>query len=173
MPRKLLVLFAAIACLAIPAFAQEASTSDVYACAAQSDDTARLACYDAAVGRLKAAEDAGEVTTISRSDVEKVRRDSFGFSIPSLPKLAMPKMGNGKADKIERITNPIKSVSKGAGGDLLIRLENGQIWRKIDNKPVRVSKKRPPKIATIKTAALGSFRMKLDEGPMFRVTREK
>jgi len=72
-----------------------ASTQDVYACATIETDAERLSCYDSAVGRLKAAEDAGEVATVTREEVEQVKKDSFGFSIPSLPKLALPKLGGG------------------------------------------------------------------------------
>jgi len=56
---------------------QPASTSAVYACASLGDDGERLACYDAAVGRLQAAEEAGEVTTVSRAEVEEVQKEAF------------------------------------------------------------------------------------------------
>ena len=90
--------------LAFAASAQETPIADVYACAGEADDAARLACYDAAVGRLKSAEEAGEITTVTREEVETVRRESFGFSIPSLPSLAMPKFGGGDGDGLEEVT---------------------------------------------------------------------
>ena len=129
---RFLSAIAAICLVSMPALAEDASTDDVYACAGISTDAERLACYDAAVGRLKAAEDAGEVTTITRSEVEKVKRESFGFSIPSLPSFALNKSG-GEAE-VEEVTVPIRSVRAGPYGKVTITLENGQVWSQIDDK---------------------------------------
>jgi hypothetical protein len=153
---------------------ETASTSAIYACAEKTDDAARLACYDSAVGRLKMAEEAGEVTTISRAEVEEVRRDSFGFSISSLPKLAMPKFGNDK-DKggdLDNLTEAVARYTSGLNG-AIITLENGQVWEQTDSKRTGVRRRGTPQTALIKTAAFGSFMMKIDDGPLFRVKRLK
>ncbi len=173
-----LVMGFAASLAALPAIAQAASTKAIYDCAAISDDTARLACYDNAVGNLKSAEEAGEITTVSRSDVEKVQRESFGFSIPSLPKLALPKLGAGK-DRVDdngRLTSvnfTVANVRRDPYKKLVITLENGQIWRQTDSNTVTFSKRRGVKEATIKRAAMGSFKIKLDGGPAFRAKRVK
>lgn len=147
------------------------STSAVYACADEVDDMARLACYDAAVGRLKAAEEAGEVTTISRADVEEVKRDSFGLSIPSLPKLAMPKLGNNAQDtELSNIEDAVASYTTGRDG-AIISLVNGQVWQQTDSKRTGVGRRSPPETALVKKGAFGSFMMKIDDGPLFRVKR--
>ena len=159
---------AAICLVCLPALAEDVSTEDVYACAGISTDAERLACYDAAVGRLKAAEDAGEVTTVTRAEVEKVQRESFGFSIPSLPSFALKKSG-GDAD-IEEVTLPIRSVRAGPYGKLTITLDNGQVWTQIDDNKVRAKN---PEEAQIYQAMLGSYKMKIDGGRAFRVRREK
>lgn len=153
-----------------------ASTEDVYACAALSDDVERLECYDNAVGRLKAAEEAGEVTTVSRAEVEEVQKEAFGFSLPSLPKLAMPKFGNTDEQKdgeLTTITLPVASVKSSKVSGLTITLENGQVWQQNESRTVRYSKKKGVKEATIKRAAMGGYRMKLDGGVAFRVRRVK
>lgn len=158
----------------LPAAAQEASsfsTREVYACADLSDDTARLACYDEAVGRLKSAEEAGEAVVVTRSEVEEVRRDSFGFSIPSLPNFASSVFGD--TEEIDEVSYPVASVQSTARGKLNVTLQNGQVWQQIDNKRVYYSAKRGVDSATIKSAALGSFMMKLDDGLQFRVERLK
>ena len=131
-----------------------------YACADIETDAERLACYDGAVGRLKAAEESGELATVSREEVETVRKESFGFSIPSLPSLALPKLGSSEKADLDRIEAGIKSIQRSRDNRLLVTLDNGQVWRQIDDKPVRYRKKSPPETAEIKTAALGSFRMK-------------
>ncbi|MBL4877913.1 hypothetical protein [uncultured Hyphomonas sp.] len=153
--------------LGATATAQDVSTDDVYACTSVAEDADRLACYDAAVGRLQEAEAAGDVTTVTRKEVEQVRQDSFGFSIPSLPSLMI-----GKSDKdtsLKEVVLPVKAV-RGARGNLVITLENGQVWRQIDSKPLRNNDQTE---AQIYEAALGSFKMKLDGGVAFRVERVK
>lgn len=167
-----LVLIAALSLTALPALAEDVSTSDVYACKDIAGDTERLACYDAAVGRLKAAEEAGEVKTFTRKEVEEVKRDSFGFSIPSLPKLAFggkDESGKDKPDELKEVTFPIQTLS-GTRGSLRITLENGQVWVQTDDKGVSP---RGQKEARIYQAALGSYKMKLDGGLAFRVERVK
>ena len=153
-----------------------ASTGGVYACAELGDDMARLACYDAAVGRLKAAEAAGEVTTISRAEVEEVQKDAFGFSLPSLPKLAMPKFGNGdkKGDGvIDSVTTEIAEIKAIKSRGITVTLTNGQVWRQTDTRKVQYSKRKEVNVAEIKTAAFGSYMMKIDGGTAFRVERVK
>lgn len=164
--------------VALPALSQAASTKAIYDCAAISDDAARLTCYDTAVGNLKSAEEAGEITTVSRSDVEKVQRESFGFSIPSLPKLALPKLGGSK-DKVDdngqlaSVNFAVSNVRRDPYKKVVVTLENGQIWRQTDSNTVTFSKRRGVKEATIKRAAMGSFKIKLDGGPAFRAKRIK
>jgi hypothetical protein len=167
-----LALIAVLGLATLPALAEDVSTSDVYACKDIATDTERLACYDAAVGRLKAAEEAGEVKTFTRKEVEEVRRDSFGFSIPSLPKLAFggkDDSGKDTSDELKEVTFPIASIS-GKRGALKITLENGQVWQQTDTKGVNP---RGQKEARIYQAALGSYKMKLDGGLAFRVERVK
>jgi len=166
---RFLSAIAAICLVSLPAVAENATTEEVYACAAIVGSEARLACYDAAVGRLKAAEESGEVTTITRKEVEQVKRDSFGFSIPSLPSLALKKSG-AQDKELDEITLGVKSVSSDVYGKLRVTLDNGQVWVQIDDKGIREKK---AKEARIYSAMLGSYKMKLDGGLAFRVRREQ
>lgn len=173
--KQVLLATCAVVGLCLPATAEESapvSTSTVYASASVSDDIERLACYDAAVGRLQEAETAGEIVTLSRDDVKQVERESFGFSLPSLPKLVMPKFGGGDEDtELSEIAEPVKTVSTGANGKTLITLENGQVWTQTDSTRLQISSRNPPDTATIRKAAFGSFRMQLDNGRWFRAER--
>ena len=166
----------AVTVFALPAFADKpVSTGDVYACAEIDDNDARLACYDTAVGRLKAAEEAGEVATVTRADVEQVKRDSFGFSIPSLPKLALPKLGGGDESdgEIKQIEQAVVNVRTTPYKKVIVTLENGQVWEQTDSTKIFISKKRPPQSATVKAASFGSFKMRLDNGRVFKAKRIK
>lgn len=149
------------------ATAEPVSTDEVYACASMDDDAERLACYDAAVGRLKQAEEAGEITTVTREQVAEVQRDSFGFSIPSLPSIAMPRLGGGEAEEIEELTFAVTDLDRSGYGKVTVTLENGQVWRQTDSERTPLSADE----ALIKRAAFGSYMMKLDGGRAFRVER--
>ena len=160
--------------LVADAHAQEpkpVSTQAIYACAEIADDMARLACYDESVGRLEAAEAAGEVTTISKAEVEEIERDSFGFSLPSIARNVLPKFGNDEAEKLQEVVFAVESINRRSNDKIRITLENGQVWDQSDDKWVYYSKKNGAESAEIKRAALGSFKMKLDGGRAFRVKR--
>ncbi|MDJ0922629.1 MAG: hypothetical protein QNI84_15985 [Henriciella sp.] len=175
---RLALLSTAVLTLLPVALAQDdpASTDAVYACADLADDMERLACYDTAVGRLKVAEETGEVTTISRAEIEEVQRDSFGFSIPSLPRLAMPRFGRGDQDgevvveEFNEISASVTRIRKDSTGKLIVQLDNGQTWQQSDTRRVYL-RNGGADSAVVKKAALGSFRMKLDGGTAFRVDR--
>ncbi len=171
--------------LGFTGFAQDtapAGTDAVYACATMTEDAARLACYDEAVGRLKAAEESGEVTTLTEAERVAVVRDAFGFTMPSLPKLSMPRFGRSQADaeagrdknnRLERVTVAVTGVKTSKHRGLTVSLENGQIWQQSDTRSVYYSSKKGAKQAEIRRAAMGSFMMKLDDGAAFRVKRLK
>ena len=152
---------------------QPISTQAIYACSEIADDATRLACYDETVGRFEAAEAAGEVTTISKSEVEEIKKDAFGFSLPSIPKIVMPRFGQGDGQEIEVVTYGVSEVSRLPRKNLRVVLENGQIWEQTDTIRISYSKRNGVEFAEIKRAALGSFKMKLDNGRSFRAKRIK
>lgn len=146
----------------------------VYACAVIATDAERLACYDAAVGRLKQAEATGEITTVSRAEVEAVKRESFGFSLPSIPNLFARKAESSEgppAEEFREMTLAVSKVTADSTGKLTVYLDTGAVWRQIDTTAVRIRKKTPPKSASIEKAAFGSYLMKLDDGKAFRAKR--
>lgn len=173
--KHVLPLMAIFGAMAVPqALAQEdgdVSTSTVYACADITDDMQRLSCYDSAVGRLKSAEEAGEVVAVTRKEVETVQRESFGFSLPSLPKLTMPKFGGGDDGELKEVTAGVERVSSGPRGKVIVYLDTGAVWQQTDDKRVYVSKRQTFETAEIRRAAFGSYMMKLDDGVLFRVER--
>jgi len=77
---------------------QPSEVTAIYACKTLTDPDARLACYDTAVGRLEVAQKSGEIVTLSKTQVEKVKKDAFGFNIPSLPGLGKL-FGGGSKNK--------------------------------------------------------------------------
>jgi hypothetical protein len=146
----------------------------IYACANKPDPTERLACFDAAVATIRAKEAKSEIVTFDKQRVEKVRREAFGFSLPSLPKLGFPAFGGGpKADSKDQsvaksaVEEDIEEQSftvvstREAAGRVLLTLENGQVWRLTEAGELNAPS-RPPFKVKIRTAAMGSFILKVE-----------
>ena len=159
------------------AFADTAAprpTEGIYQCAAIADDTARLACFDKAVADLKTAETAGKVRTVDVATIEKLERESFGFSLPSLSQVFGRNEDAGKplTQEVDEVTLPIASISVNrVTRKAQITLENGQVWEQIDSEEISRSKIRKAKEATIRKAAFGSFLMTIGGGSGIRVRR--
>jgi hypothetical protein len=105
-------------CIAPQALAQVAGQPDelqaIYACKTIADPQERLTCYDNSVGLFQDAEKSGELVTVSKTAIEKVERDAFGFNIPSLPSLGRI-FGGGKdkapaAPKESDLTAPVRQA---------------------------------------------------------------
>lgn len=170
--------------LGCASWAQESSPLEtIYACSSIESDAERLACYDDAVGRTQTAQEAGEFTTVTRQEAEDVQRDTFGFSLPSLPRFNLPTFGGGsnrddgvqtnEEGEITEVTLQIERIYADAYDKVVIEFENGQRWRQSDSDRIRISRLRPPTEATIKRASLGSFLIRLNTGERFKATREQ
>jgi hypothetical protein len=149
-------------------------TDAIYSCASKTVDAERLACFDKAVADLRGAETTGKVRTVDLAAVEKIERESFGFSLPSLTEVFRRSSGEGDAKDapVENISSGIKSlIVNKITRKATIRLENGQTWEQIDSEELSRSKVRKAKQAEIRRAALGSFLMNIDGGTAIRVRR--
>jgi hypothetical protein len=175
-----LVCFA-LALFAAPAFAQAKPLEQVYACASVADSTARLACFDAAVAGLKQASDAGNLSVVSRAQIEKAEKEAFGLPTPSLTAMvettsAAPaaastvKPSKQKPQELDRVTLAIREVGKMPDGRYRFTMENGQVWRQTDD--IRLGGMSEKNLmAEIRKAALGTFIMKIGNRSAIRVKR--
>ncbi|MGE0828524.1 MAG: hypothetical protein AB7O04_04135 [Hyphomonadaceae bacterium] len=152
--------------------------SGVYACAQIESDAERLACFDAAVGRMQQAQQAGDFAAVDRAQVREVERESFGFSLPSISRL-MPRFGGGDdnedehedgvSDNVEMV---IQSVRERTMGVYVFTMTNGQVWSQVQGESVRNVP--PGTTVTIRRAAAGSFMMASARGgSAHRVRREQ
>ncbi len=113
----LLAVLAAAA--AMPALAD---IPEIVACADQPDAKLRLACFDAAVVKLKA-----DVV-----HAEERKRSLFGFTFPlmggddSEAEKAEPQLG---PKDVMQITAKLASATKDGAGHVIMTLDNGQIWK--------------------------------------------
>ena len=168
--------------LALPAAAQQQPApqqpgnpgvlDEVYACAQTADEHQRLECYDRAVGRMREAQTRGDLVAEHRHQVERVNREAFGFSLPSLGNLFGGGGGhrNVAPEEVAEISAHIASVSRHGPGHATITLDNGQGWEQIDDENARMA--RAGGAVSIRRAALGSFLMHVEAGgPAIRVRR--
>lgn len=171
---RLAAIFAAAALgLAGAAFAQQPPTpppvlDQVYACAAVAGESERLACYDAAVGRLRQAQNTGEFVAVDRVQAEEIGRDAFGFSLPSLPRL----FGGDGEEPLAEITLEIARIGRRSDGGRTFTMTNGQSWTQIDAAQSN-SRARPGAQVIVRRAALGSYMMSLGGGQALRVRRQE
>lgn len=136
-------------------------------CRKVEDGVQRLACYDKAVDGMAQAEAKGDLVTVDREQRRAVRRQAFGLNLPSL---AFFDRGE-KSGEADRISAKVASASRNAGGKWVIRLDDGAVWRQIDDNDLY----RTPhagSTANIRRAALGSFFMNLDGQQAIRVHRD-
>lgn len=138
------------------------------ACRAITEDRARLACYDAAASRFAAAQTAGDVVVVDRATVRAARRQAFGFNLPSLDIFGR----SDREPRIDRVQLVLSGASRAADGRLVIRTQDGQVWRQIDDHRVNRQPRSGSK-ADVRRAALGSFFMNIDGQRAIRVRREQ
>jgi biotin carboxyl carrier protein len=133
------------------------------ACAAEKDDARRLACFDAAVGQVQAApgNPTPAVAAVPLSQEEKfgLRGELKQEKAQKTPEL----------QELEQLQARVTSVSSKLHGELVVTLENGQVWTEIQtNSGARI--KAGDQVA-IKAGALGSFLLVAPNGRSTRVTR--
>lgn len=173
--RSALLALAALA-VASPAFAKGPSGDlgrpealrAVVDCRAITDPNARLACYDDAVGKLDTAESTGQVVVIDREAAKKVKRQAFGFSIPSINLFSKGE----KEEEVDRLSDTLKSARERPDHKWVFELQGGGVWRQIDTNQFPIDPKAGDKV-DISRAALGSYMLKVDgKQPAVRVHRD-
>ena len=138
----------------------------VYACAALTEPQARLACFDAEVAGLKSAEAEGQFAAVDATRARQIQRESFGFSLPSLPQLGLPTFrrsteSSAQEDSFESQSMKIARLGRFDGRSSFV-MDNGQVWVVIETEDNRLA--RPGADVTIRKAALGSFLMSVQAG---------
>src|ERR1700729_97024 len=71
-------------------------------CRKIDDSAQRLACYDSAVDALSKAQSSGDLVTLDREQRRAVRKQAFGFALPSLAMFDVGEKGEG-ADTVDEV----------------------------------------------------------------------
>ena len=139
---------------------------DLVACKAIADPAARLACFDAQVGKLEQATAAGEVVVTDRAAVRETRKGLFGFRLPSLGLFG----GGDDMDEIKEILGTVAAARTFGYGSWRITLEDGSVWEQTDSERLVFDPRKGDKVK-IYRAALGTYRMNVDGQRAIRVRR--
>jgi hypothetical protein len=148
-----------------------AGVKRVLDCRSVQPDLARLACYDAAVAELGKLISSGQVVSVDQEQVTKVRRQAFGFHLPSLD-LFQKGSGAAKTPDIQQVSGVVELARQNGEGKWIIRLEDGAVWTQIDSEKLARYPKKGSKVE-IRKASLGTFFMNIDGQRALRVERTR
>lgn len=143
--------------------AAPASTADFLTCAPEKDDARRLACFDAAVDRARTAP-ANPAPAVAAAPLTKEERFGLQGELKQEKAQKVPELQD-----LEQLQAQVTKVSTKPHGELVLTLENGQVWTEIQaNSGARV---KAGERVTIKPGALGSFLLVAPNGRSSKVTR--
>ena len=151
----------------------ESPLNAIYACAAITNDSQRLECFDRTVPAVQIKESKKEIIALDAKQAKAIEKDSFGFSLPSLPKFGLIK--DSKKSKSSAQEFQVKNISKTRKG-IAVTMENDQVWQQTSGDTGYIPKGNVK--AKIKEAAFGSFFLVLENekgksGKGIRVKRVK
>jgi hypothetical protein len=175
--------------LALSSVARADLSAELAACAAIQNDPARLACYDAAV-----APQSRQTEQPQRPSAQTVDALAAPVQAPPPPPATVPPPATAaaakspedqfgeasvranteaakkaKQPKLSEITARIVEIGYKARGELVVTLDNGQVWVQKDSSsrfPIKAGDE-----VTIRARSLGSFRMVGPTGRSIQVTR--
>jgi hypothetical protein len=137
-------------------------------CRKLTDNDARLACFDTAASALDQAQAQGQVVVVDREQVKTVRRQSFGFNIPSLSIFTH----GPKEEAIDKVTVDLTGGNTGPDGKWRFITVDDAVWRQTDTEQLSDPPHSGSKLA-IRHGALGSFFCKLDNQSAVRCARDR
>ena len=143
-----------------------AAAGDPKSCASINDDAARLACYDAAVGRSPRPATAAPAaaTSVPAKPVQRAApvaaaaaKDPVAdFGLSESAKVARDPVKSAEAAKApQSVTAKVISVRFRKFGEFVVTLDNGQVWEQTEPMPSAIVKVGDE--ITVKKALFGSF----------------
>ncbi len=137
-------------------------------CRKIADDKARLACFVQTAGALDQAESKGQVVVIDQAQASAVRRQAFGFHLPTLGLVLRnaPKVGEG----VDHLTVSLAEARRGPDGQWLLTTSDGAVWRQTDNAEISVDPRSGDQFV-VTHGLLGSYFCKVNSQPQVRCAR--
>lgn len=156
----LLCIIVFISFLPTESFATEAESplKPLFQCTTVIENSERLKCMDREIALLNTAQEQQKILVIDEVSAKALKKEAFGFRMPTLPKLAFPKLGTDKSE--QKLMADVKRVYH-SEGKRFIELDNEQIWE------IRHGDGLMPKgdlTVAIKPASLGSYLATISNG---------
>jgi biotin carboxyl carrier protein len=162
------------------ASAADALSDKLLACADEADDTSRLRCFDAAVAGLRKTPSAPAAAAIAAAPAPQAT--SAAATVPPASAPAAAAAAASPEDKfgargdlrpethatVDEITGTVTEVGTKPHGELIITLDNGQVWAELSPSKVKVKQGDTVKI---ESGALGSFRLVAANNRSSKVSR--
>lgn len=133
------------------------------ACRAESDPTARLACFDQATSQMSAAIEKGDMRVVDREDVRKARRSLFGFALPTLNIFGKGDRDEDKAEELEKVDTTVASVTR-RGSSMFVKTAEGAMWEVYDV-PRRLMTPKAGESLEIRKGALTAYFLRFGKQP--------
>lgn len=149
-----------------PKAATPAVLKSLFDCRAIVADAERLACYDAAVGKVNAAEKTGEVIIVDRQEARAARRQAFGLDLSALSILDRSE----EKTEIDRVLGEVASVRQGGDGRWTVVLTDGAVWKQVDDAALGKPPRKGSKVE-VRKASMGSYFMNIDGQRAVRARR--
>ena len=160
--------------------AQESQIDKIYACSSQTDAGARLACFDAAVAAMKQAQAAGDVSVVSRAQLQQAEKDSFGLgsaaqasAVTSAVTGSSGTVAGSPAPELDVVNVIIATATKRPNGSYRFTLDNGQVWEQTDDTVNLGTLPRSQIEGEIRRASMGTYMLKPGNRTAVRVKRIK
>ena len=153
-------LFGALAVLAQPVFEGSASLVEgLKSCRTIAASADRATCYDARVGALLVALEAGDVKLIDREQVRKTKRQLFGIPMPDLDIFK----GDGKDEEelADLFETTISSGRQTGPATWRFTTAEGAVWE-INNPPRKLAPFKPGDKVVFKKASLGYYFVRIN-----------
>jgi hypothetical protein len=135
-------------------------------CKKIADSSERLACYDQSAAAFDQAEAKGDVVVIDREQAREVRKQAFGFTLPSI---SIFQKGEAKED-VDNYDGVVALARRDGGGHWVIKLEDGAVWAQVGVEELFKTPKPGMKVK-IRKAALGSYMMVVENQGGFKARR--
>jgi hypothetical protein len=136
-------------------------------CRGLADNTARLACFDAATAKMGEAETRGDIVVIDRAQASAAHREAFGLHVPSLGFVVRAL----KPEEVDSLDGVVRAARADINGHWTLILEDGARWRQISGDLMRAP--RAGSKVRIHKGSLGSFLMNVDGQTTIKVHRDE
>jgi hypothetical protein len=139
----------------------------VRACAAEAEDARRLACYDRAVGRSASAPAAAAVVQPDAPPAPSPA-EKFGYR-GAIAREELDRRA-AEGETLERLEATVAELTQQPRGQLIVTLDNGQVW--VQKAPDALRLRVGDRVA-IKSASFGSFLLVAPNNKTTRVVRQR